>query len=101
MKLFEIFKKKDNKTLDIKEYKEKNDLVKMTQRRSITIDPADATRPEEYYDIQSRRFGNAKLVVTVFLIGLIILAFTVYSDVFSSDNFKYLIKNISCHTRCN
>lgn len=98
MKLFDFIKKKDEKTLDIKEYKEKNELEKKTKRRSITFNPDDAVSPEGYYDAVSRRFGSAKVAVTIMLIGLIILAFTVYSDVFSEENFKYLIKNINVDT---
>lgn len=95
MKLFDIFKRKDKKTLDVKQYDNNSEVVKKAQHHSITIDPTSAIKPEEYYDRKSHVFGNAKIVVTVMLVGLIIMIFTVFSDVFSSENFKYLIKHIN------
>ncbi|MBE6543267.1 MAG: hypothetical protein E7675_02600 [Ruminococcaceae bacterium] len=98
MKLFDFLKKKDRKTLDVKEYKNTNETEKKKLRHTITIDPRDATPPEEYYENQSIVFGKAKIIVAGLLIGMIVLAFTVLSDLFTKENFKYLVKYINFNT---
>ncbi len=97
MGVLDFLKKKDKKTLDIEQYKEPVDtkVEKKKTTSSITIDPTSATRPEEYYDIKARFFGRAKFTVTGLLIVFIILVFTIFSDVFTAENFKYLIKHIN------
>ena len=100
MKIFD-FVKKDKKTLELEEYKAPQSAIaekKQMQGSSITIDPINSKKPDVYYDKTAAIFGYAKIAVTVLLIALIILAFTVFSDIFTAENFKYLIKNININT---
>ncbi len=62
---------------------------------SIVIEAGSSVRPNKYYENKSNVFGHAKFIVTLSLIAIVLLAFTIFSDVFTGENFKYLVKHIS------
>ena len=68
---------------------------------SNELPPAAESKEEEkddYYLSRSGIFNAARYITIVLLLGLIIIMFTVFSDIFTGENFKYLLKHLDINS---
>ncbi len=79
------------------EQQHENENVKEKKELPPAAEPKKEER-NRYYLSVSNVFNFARYVTIFLLIGLILIMFTVFSDIFTGENFRYLLKHIDINS---